>query len=88
MVAPGGHDVFAKLISLSGSWPEKLVDADTENLGQKKTVNRCGHGTPGFDVRENVPRDVALEHLKFCHERVLRPTPGVTQFGNLSSDEI
>ena len=31
-----------------------------------------GHGALGFDVRENIPRDVALENLKFCHERVLR----------------
>jgi hypothetical protein len=39
MIAPGGHDDFAKLFSLSDSWPEKFVDADTENFGQKETMN-------------------------------------------------
>jgi len=39
MVAPGGHDVFAKLFSPLDSWPEKFVDADTENFGQKETMN-------------------------------------------------
>jgi hypothetical protein len=88
MVSPGCHDVLARLRSPPGSWPEKFVDADPENFRQKKTVFVRGHGAFGFDARENVPRDVALKNLKFCHERVLRPPPGVTQFGNLPSDEI
>ncbi len=88
MVAPGGHDVFAKLFSPPDSWPEKFVDADTENFRQKETVFVRGHGALGFDVRENIPRDVALENLKFCHQRVLRPALHVSQFGYLPSDEI
>jgi hypothetical protein len=88
LVAPGGHDDFAKLFLPPDSWPEQFVDADAENLRQKKTVFVRGHGAFDFDVRENVPRDVALKNLKFCHERVLGPPPGVTQFGNLPSDEI
>jgi hypothetical protein len=88
MVAPEGHDVFANMISPQGSWPEKLVDADTESFGEEETMNRSRHGALSFDVRENVPRDVALENLKFCHERVLRPTLRESQFGNLPSDKI
>jgi hypothetical protein len=39
MVASGCHDVFAKLFSPPDSWPEKFVDADTENFGQKESMN-------------------------------------------------
>jgi hypothetical protein len=76
------------LISLSDSWPEKFVDADTEDFCQKETAFVGGHGALDFDVLQNVPRDVALKHLKSCHERVLGPTLVVTQFGNLPSDKI
>jgi hypothetical protein len=76
------------LFSLSDSWPEKFVDADTEDFRQKETVFVRRHGAFGFDVRENIPRDVALKNLKFCHERVLRPPLVVAQFGNFPSDEI
>ena len=57
-------------------------------LARKKQCLIRGHGALGFDVRENIPRDVALENLKFCHERVLRPALHVSQFGYLPSDEI
>ena len=33
----------------------------------------CGHAAAQLNVRENVPRDVALQNLKFCHQHVLRP---------------
>jgi hypothetical protein len=88
MIAPGGHDVFAKLFSLSDSWPEKFVDTDAENFCQKETVFVRDHASAQLDVRKNVSRDVALKNLKFCHERVLRPPLGVTQFGNLPPDKI
>jgi len=45
------------------SWPEKFVDADAENLRQKKTVFVRGHASAQLDVCENVPRNVALKNL-------------------------
>ena len=64
------------------------MNSYTQCFGNEAAVFIRGQATAQFDVRENVPRDVALQNLKFCHKRVLRPPLLVTQPGNLPSDKI
>ena len=81
-----GHD-FLKLLRIA-SWLEQFGNSYTQCFGNEAAVFICGQGTAQLNVRENVPRDVALQNLKFCHQRVLRPPLLVTQPGNLPSDMI
>src|SRR5450432_2583710 len=70
------------------SWLEQFVNSYTQYFGNEAAVFIRGHATAQLNVRENVPRNVALQNLKFCHKRVLRPSLLVTQLGNLPSDKI
>jgi hypothetical protein len=70
------------------SWPEQFVNIYTQCFGNEAAVFIRGHAAAQLNVRENVPRDVALQDLKFCHKRVLRPSLLVTQSGDLPSDKI
>jgi len=64
------------------------VNSYTQCFGNEAAVFIRDPATAQLNVRENVPRDVALENLKFCHKRVLRPPLLVTQPGNPPSDKI
>lgn len=64
------------------------MNSYTQGFGNEAAVFIRGQATAQLNVRENVPRDVALQNLKFCHQPVLRPPLLVTQPGNLPSDEI
>lgn len=57
-------------------------------FGNKPAVFIRDPATAQLNVRENVPRDVALQNLKFCHKPVLRPPLLVTQPGNFPADKI
>ena len=77
-----------KLIAKMASWLEQFVNGYTQRFGNEAAVFIRGPATAQLNVRENVPRDVALQNLKFCHKRVLRPPLLVTQPGNLPSNKI
>ena len=64
------------------------MNSYTQCFGNEAAVFIRGPATAQLNVRENVPRDVALQNLKFCHKRVLRPPLLVTQPGNLPSNKI
>jgi hypothetical protein len=64
------------------------VNTYTQCFGNEAAVFICGQTTAQLNVREDVPRDVALQNLKFCHQGGLRPPLLVTQPGNLPSDKI
>ena len=64
------------------------MNSYTQCFGNEAAVFIRGRATAQLNVRENVPRDVALQNLKFCHQRVLRPPLLVPQPGNLPSDMI
>jgi hypothetical protein len=70
------------------SWLEQFVNSYTQCFGNQAAVFIRGHATAHLNARENIPRDVALQNLKLCHQRVLRPPLLVTQPGNLPSDKI
>ena len=78
---------FVKVLRIA-SWLEQFVNSYTQSFGNEAAVFIRGQATAQLNVRENVPRDVALQNLKFCHKRVLRPPLLVTQPGNLPSDKI
>jgi hypothetical protein len=67
---------------------EQFVNGYTQCFGNEAAVFIRGHATAHLNARENVPRDVALQNLKFCHKRILRPSLLVTQPGDLPSDKI
>lgn len=79
--------IFRKFLRIP-SWPEQFVNGYTQYFGDEAAVFIRGHATAQFNIRENVPRDIALQNLKFCHKRVLRPPLLVTQLGNLPADKI
>jgi hypothetical protein len=79
--------IFLKILRIP-SWPEQFVNSYPQYFANEATVFIRGHATAQLNVRENVPRDVALQNLKFCHKRVLRPPLLVTQLGSLPSDKI
>jgi hypothetical protein len=70
------------------SWPEQFLDFHPECPGNEAAVFVRGHTAAQLDVRENVPRDVALQDLELGHQHVLRPPPLVTQPGDLPPDKI
>ena len=80
--------IFLNVFLRTTSWPEQFVDIYTECSGNEATVFVRRHAAAQLNVRENVPRDVALQNLKFCHQRILRPSLLVTQPGDLPSDKI
>ena len=86
LVVEDGH-VFLKVLG-TASWLEQFVNSYTQCFGNEAAVFIRAPATAQLNVRENVPRDVALQNLKFCHKRVLRPPLLVTQPGNLPSDMI
>jgi hypothetical protein len=67
---------------------EQFVNGYTQCFGNEAAVFILDQATAQLNVRENVPRDVALKNLKSCHQRFLRPPLLVTQPGNLPSDMI
>jgi hypothetical protein len=70
------------------SGPEQFLNGQTQCFGYEAAVFILDQTAAQLNVRENVPRDVALQNLKLCHQRVLRPPLLVTQPGNLPSDMI
>ena len=70
------------------SWLEQFVNGYTQCFGNDAAVFILDQAAAQLNVRENVPRDVALQNLKSCHQGVLRPPLLVTQPGNLPSDMI
>ena len=64
------------------------MNSYTQSFGNEAAVFIRDPATAQLNIRENVPRNVAFQNLKFCHERVLRPPLLVTQPGNLPSDKI
>jgi hypothetical protein len=84
MISADCHD-FLKVLRIA-SWPKQFINSYTQRFGNEAAVFIRGHTTAQLNVRENVPRDVALQNLEFCHQRVLRPPLLVTQPGDLPSD--
>ena len=64
------------------------MNSYTQSFGNEAAVFILDQAAAQLNVRENVPRDVALQNLKSCHQRVLRPPLLATQPSNLPSDKI
>ena len=51
------------------------MNSYTQCFGNEAAVFIRGHATAQLNVRENVPRDVALQNLKFCpYGQIIHPS--------------
>jgi hypothetical protein len=71
-----------------GSLPKEFGDIYSENFCEKENVLVGCDAAFRFDVRENIPRDVAPADLHLRDERVLCPFPLIAELGHLAPDEI
>jgi hypothetical protein len=69
-------------------WLEQFMNSYSQSFSDVAAMLIRGQATAQLNVGENVPGDVALQNLNFCHKRVLRPPLLVAQPGNLPADKI